>query len=345
MFSVRRFRQPRSVIRNRALQALFAFAAPPFDAVPRGHEQIEAGYAFAYDREGSDRIRDHSATEDRKIASGRPVDGIRDNSFLIEEAYNQEPGVVQHIFTGQFGVRHRDSADDRAWDLSFTQEWPVLSQSHQLSYTIPYAFADLETAEHDSGLSDVFLHYRYQLSTDDGSWPAIAPRVSLIFPSGDEDRGFGTGVLGYQFNLPFSKTLNDRVYVNLNAGLTFLPSTGLELSNGRRPHKRDLLQFKVGGSVIYALTKEINLLLETVGSFDQELQEFSTIEGGRLRVDRRRTNDVVISPGVRWAMNLPNELQLVSGLALPIGVSEDAIDYGVFLYFSIEHPFQRQRTE
>ena len=24
--------------------------------------------------------------------------GIQDNSFFIEEAYNQEPGVVQHIF-------------------------------------------------------------------------------------------------------------------------------------------------------------------------------------------------------------------------------------------------------
>ena len=284
-------------------------------------------------------------TGDRETATRRPVDGIRDNSFLIEEAYNQEPGVVQHIFTGQFGVQHRDSADDRAWDMSFTQEWPVFSQTHQLSYTVAYAFLDSQTAEHDSGLGDLQLNYRYQLANEDDSWAAISPRVSLIFPSGDEDRGFGTGVLGYQFNLPFSKTLNDRVYVNLSAGLTFFPSTGLELSNGRRPHERDLLQFNVGGSVIYALTKEFNLLLEAVGSFDQELQEYSTIEGGRLRVNRGRTNDVVISPGVRWAMNLPDDLQLVSGVALPIGVSEDAIDYGVFLYFSIEHPFQHQKTE
>ena len=28
----------------------------------------------------------------------RPIEGISDNSFLIEEAYNQEAGVVQHIF-------------------------------------------------------------------------------------------------------------------------------------------------------------------------------------------------------------------------------------------------------
>jgi hypothetical protein len=31
-------------------------------------------------------------------ADERPIDVIEDNSFLIEEAYNQEPGVVQNIF-------------------------------------------------------------------------------------------------------------------------------------------------------------------------------------------------------------------------------------------------------
>lgn len=26
-----------------------------------------------------------------------PAKGIQDNSFFVEEAYNQEPGIVQHI--------------------------------------------------------------------------------------------------------------------------------------------------------------------------------------------------------------------------------------------------------
>lgn len=29
---------------------------------------------------------------------------IQDNSFLIEDASNQEPGVVQHIQTFQYGI-------------------------------------------------------------------------------------------------------------------------------------------------------------------------------------------------------------------------------------------------
>ena len=35
-----------------------------------------------------------------RAAEERPIDVIEDNSFLIEEAYNQEAGVVQHIFNG-----------------------------------------------------------------------------------------------------------------------------------------------------------------------------------------------------------------------------------------------------
>lgn len=292
--------------------------------------------------DSADAKSDPSVTKDDNKS---PIDGIRDNSFLIEEAYNQEAGVVQHIFTGMYSKFDQGEAADREWNFSFTQEWPVFSQTHQLSYTLPYAFMDSDRAEHDSGLGDVLLNYRYQLTNDAGAWPAISPRVSLVFPSGDEDRELGTGVLGYQFNLPVSKTLTDHLYVNLNAGFTYFPDVGFEFSNGRRPHGRDLLHFNLGASVIYALTQDVHLMLEAAGNFDQELEEHSTIDGGRLRVNRRRACEVVISPGIRWATNLPDDLQLVSGLAFPIGVTDEAMDYGVFLYLSIEHPFVRNAID
>jgi hypothetical protein len=41
---------------------------------------------------------------------------IQDNSFLAEEAYNQEPGVVQHIQT------FTPLWNSRTWAYSFTQE-------------------------------------------------------------------------------------------------------------------------------------------------------------------------------------------------------------------------------
>ena len=73
--------------------------------------------------------------------------GIQDNSFFVEEAYNQEPGVVQHILN--VPVFFADGAKEIT--PSFTQEWPVFSQTHQFSYTIPYSFTDNENGPQISG--------------------------------------------------------------------------------------------------------------------------------------------------------------------------------------------------
>lgn len=51
-------------------------------------------------------------------AAERPIDVIEDNSFPMEEASNQEVGVVQHIFTAAFNNDSRQ----RAWSVNFIQE-------------------------------------------------------------------------------------------------------------------------------------------------------------------------------------------------------------------------------
>jgi len=173
----------------------------------------------------------------------RPIDGIMDNSFLVEEAYNQEEGVVQHIANLVYGFDKFSGAGARTFNFSFTQEWPVWGQAHQLSYTIPYTNlrADHKTID---GLGDVLLNYRYQAYFETNRLTAFAPRFSLVLPTGDERFGLGSGNLGYQWNLPFSTTLNDRTFVHANAGLTFLPESGFIVKN-------DLLNYNVAASAIY----------------------------------------------------------------------------------------------
>src|SRR4029453_6782641 len=55
------------------------------------------------------------------IASEPLAKGIQDNSFFVEEAYNQEPGVVQHILNVPINFIN----GSREITPSFTQEWPV----------------------------------------------------------------------------------------------------------------------------------------------------------------------------------------------------------------------------
>ncbi|MCA1658676.1 MAG: hypothetical protein LC627_05205, partial [Verrucomicrobiaceae bacterium] len=91
------------------------------------------------------------------LAQESPAKAIQDNSFLVEEAYNQEPGVVQHIFNALYS-RNRN---EDAWDLAFTQEWPLFTQRHQVSYTIPYSFLRAD-GDWNNGPADALLHYRFQ---------------------------------------------------------------------------------------------------------------------------------------------------------------------------------------
>lgn len=252
-----------------------------------------------------------------------PAKGIQDNSFLVEEAYNQEAGVVQHIFVLRRDINKLSGPDDRDWNFAFTQEWPLFSQTHQFSYTIPYSWLD-RGGQNVDGIGDVLLNYRFQALYEDETKPAFAPRLSLVLPTGDEKKGLGDDTLGYQVNLPVSKVVHDRLTLHANAGLTFFPDL-----NGRNP-----VSYSLGGSVIYAPTRNFNLMLETVGEWGE------TVNGGG-GIDREFS--AVISPGARYAFNFVNDSQLVVGLATPIGLTGSAPDYGVFFYVSFEHFFRKAK--
>ncbi len=239
---------------------------------------------------------------------------IQDNSFLVEEAYNQERGIVQNIFNALGTVTRLDGSDNREWDYSFTQEWPVGSQTHQFSYTLINV-----SSNYVHGFGDVTLNYRYQALYEDDHTPAFSPRLSVLLATGDEDEGLGYGKTGYQFNLPVSRITGDRWTVHGNAGATTYPGV-----SGDDPRSANL-----GASVIYAMSEDFNVMLEAVSTWLRE-------PDGSGGSDYSTT--ALLSPGVRKAINFANA-QMVVGLAAPIGLTSDSPDFGVFLYFSYELPF------
>jgi hypothetical protein len=137
---------------------------------------------------------------------------IEDNSFFIEEAYNQESGVIQHIFNGIY-------SSEKNFELLFTQEMPVGSEYHQFSYSINYLSFNSGSL---NGIGDLMLNYRYQL-TGREDWAAVSPRISLIIPVGERNSELGTDKIGYQFNLPVSKRLSEHFALHFNAGITLFP--------------------------------------------------------------------------------------------------------------------------
>ena len=245
-----------------------------------------------------------------------PIRSIRDNSFLIEEAYNQEAGVLQNIqmFTHLEG---------RNWAYTFTQEWPVPDERHQFSYTIPLLSVDEPGKGPDIG--DLWLNYRYQLVLKDKI--AVAPRLTLTLPTGKPSRDTGNGAVGIQACIPVSLELGNRWATHWNAGAQYTPN-----AEGLTGQRADTLGYFLGGSMVYAASRNAHLLVEALWASTE-----SVLSGGQTD----REDSFYISPGARFAINCKSGLQIVPGIAVPIGVGPSSGDVGVLGYLSLEFPFRK----
>src|SRR5512133_3765411 len=235
---------------------------------------------------------------------------IQDNSFLLEEAYNQEAGVVQHIssFTRLWASRD--------WAYSFTQEWPVPGhERHQLSYTLvvtdPGAYAG------GAGIGDTWLNYRYQLVGNGDTRTAIAPRISLIAPSGNARLGRGIGGTAVQMDLPISVALGRRFVTHINAGTTLVAH-----ARNAAGDRAGTASFNAGQSLIWLAKPRFNVMLEAVWNRTQAV----TAPQRTANVDT-----VLLNPAFRWAHRFKNGLEIVPGIGMPIGVGPSSGERGLLL--------------
>ena len=105
------------------------------------------------------------------------AEAIEDNSFLVEEAYNQEAGVVQFMNVYQKNKKQDD------WTYTFINEIPVYNQNHQFSYELPVIHS---ASPSQTELGDVKLNYRYEFFRSDKI--VTTGRISLITPTGKKSQ-------------------------------------------------------------------------------------------------------------------------------------------------------------
>jgi hypothetical protein len=272
--------------------------------------------------------------------AGDATDGpkhIRDNAFLVEEAYNQEPGVVQHIFNWINLWDRTAEARTRDFAWAYTMELPLGTQKHQFSFTTQM----LDAYEHpvdgpstrQGGVGDTFLNYRYQLLADDDFlW--CAPRFSLIVPTGDKRFGLGNGEMGYQFNLPISR-YGEQFDFHFNAGFTYFPDVSLPLPAGSDSPGHDLRGYNLGGSVFWKPATDLHFFVEALVFANEEIDDLG------LRI---RPTSALVNPGVRHAICQLEQVEWVIGVSTPIGLTRDSPDIGVFAYMSVEHNFRKGKN-
>lgn len=232
----------------------------------------------------------------------KPARPIQDNSFLIEEAYNQEKRVVQHILVAE---RRKGSPTG----FEFTQEWPLRGLRHQLSYSVPFVFKD------GLSLGDAMINYRYQLRGDGDAIIAVAPRISLIFPTSEIG-----GASGFEAFVPASIVLGRQLVAHSNAGASVVTlQSQMEL-----PEER-MQSVTLGQSLVWLAHPNLNVMLEALWQ--------------RNDVRDASVTRATLAPGVRGALNLASGMQIVPGFAIPIGIGPSQGERSVFLYLSVEHSF------
>lgn len=234
---------------------------------------------------------------------------IKDNLFLMEEAYNQEPGVVQHISM----IRVR--LGGHALEYSFTQEFPLPTELVQFSYLIPFI-----RDENMEGIyiGDVLINLRIQALGRGGGNIAISPRLSLLLPTGEPTRNTGYGAIGIEGACPLSIAIGKLFAMHLNAGATFIKDA--KVSDMK---KVQILKFSSGIALVWHTTSWFNIFFETV---------YQT-----QNIDRSWEHEITISPSFRFAANFNWGLQVVPGIGFPIQIYPDK-ESSLILYISFEHP-------
>lgn len=242
---------------------------------------------------------------------------IEDNSFLLEEAFNQEYGIYQFIQVYQTPTQKRDN-----YDYSFENEIPLTDKVHQLSYEIPMANTD---SSNRGGVGDMVLNYRWQPLNKDGF--LLAERFGLITPTGSVKNGTGSGAYGFEFTQAATLTVNDRLINHWNLGFSMIPNAKTSAHN----FKRTVSSYSAASSLIYLLSDNFNLMLESVISSTQQVDEFG---------QKSALTSVILNPGMRFAIDLDyKETQIVPGISFPVDVINAPTERSILVYLSIEPKF------
>lgn len=238
---------------------------------------------------------------------------IEDNSFLLEEAYNQEEGVYQFI------QKYQTFDEAGLYAYSFENEIPITDKVHQFSYEFQFARAD---GIRHGAISDVTLNYRLQPVNKNGF--LLAERIGLIVPTGRVQKNSGNGVYGLEFMQSASIEIAEQWMNHWNFGFSVLPNA----KTYETAERRTLSKFTAGTSVIYLLNDKFNILLEGL---------LTTAQAATEDGSKEMESFLILNPGIRFSLDYAwKDTQLVPGISFPTEMLNGPTEHGILLYLSFE---------
>ncbi|MBB4637330.1 hypothetical protein FHS01_003366 [Longimicrobium terrae] len=218
---------------------------------------------------------------------------IEVSGLWVEEAYNQEAGVLQQTVRG--------AAGEDGWTVEVEQEWPILSERHQLS---------LEVEAGGDGVEAVGAGYRLLVLGGDDEPLTLSPGIAVEYP-------MDSGDVEFQALLPLA------VQVAENWTANALGAVNLTVE------EEEKREWFAGGSLFWRARPYANLIVEAVYT-----------RGDSPFPGDGQVESAYVLPGVQVAVPVGG-LHLVPGVGVPVGFGPSRGRAGVMLYLSTEVGFGR----
>lgn len=241
---------------------------------------------------------------------------IEDNSFYLEEGFNQDAGMVQFIQSYEMSTR----VSQGLYDL--TIEMPITDKVHQWSY----GFEALNKGnEGRQDIGDSVLSYRYQSLNRDGY--LMAERFGLILPTGSVEHETSNGVLGLDFKYAATIPVATLWMNHWNVGSRILPNSKRFKQKVRVSEQ----EYSLATSGVYLYSDHLNLILEAI---------FTNFNGFGDEGEKITENAITLNPGIRVDFDIDwNATQVVPGISFPARFVGGLIEQGILFYLSFEPNF------
>ena len=272
--------------------------------------------------------------------------------FLLEEAYTQHRNELQLTpavhFTKRKGTEAEIDEDGNSVKAAKTAtqvRWPIeaewgltdrleaqvgLSWIYEATDSTPVATENRDT-KHNEDFEDMELGLRYKLVEQLEQWPTISLGYTLALPTGDHKEEFGAVHAGHEWVLLVSRDFG-RWVGHLNAGFGIHFNETQPNEDGTKSPKVDLREFSYGAAAVYRLTDHWKGFLEFFHQFGEEIQANT----------RKAETALTILPGISYAAAMPgggNNDYWELGLGVPVGLTSDALDWGLILRLRYEVQF------
>jgi hypothetical protein len=208
-----------------------------------------------------------------------------------------------HIqFSNEFDVLQRFDYPGLTQNTSVLEVGYGLAKNLEVSVNGPLiniSNSRIITPRHLIGLGDIELQVKFNpIKEKEGSRrPALAATFAVEFPTGNTDKGLGSGLADYFVNGIIQKSVTKKTKIRLNGGILFAGND----TTGEIGIKTRGTAFVGGASIVKQFTPKLDLGVEVTGALTKTLHldegQVQTQIGGNYQLFKKMSLDFGVIAG------------------------------------------------